>query len=95
MATGDPTTVVGAFCSGQFCEVIAAACEVVPSGSGNGLKGVRVGEGASNPGPPTRRSAKLYGRVRRGSVVEVAPNIVDATAVDLSDVMDGENDLSS
>ena len=26
--------------------------------------------------------------------MEVAPNVVDATAVDLSDVMDGENDLA-
>ena len=60
------------------------------------LRGVRVGE-ASNPGPirqladsqlPTRRSARLQAMGstaghRRGLVVEVAPNVVDATAVAL------------
>ena len=60
------------------------------------LRGVRAGE-ASNPCPPTRRSARLQGvraDHRRSLVVEVAPKVVDATAVDLSDTMDGENDLA-
>ena len=61
-----------------------------------GLRGVRVGE-ASNPGPirqladsqlPTRRSARLQAMGstaghRRGLVVEVIPNVVDAIAVAL------------
>ena len=107
VATVDPTTVVDAFCSGQFCEVMRQHIWMSFRTTLRwfrvifryGLSGVRVGE-ASNPGPafqfPTRRSGRLQGARadhRRGLVVEVAPNVVDATAVDLSDVVDGENDL--
>ena len=99
----DPTGVVDAFCCGHFCEVMRQHVrrsfrttlrwfQVILR---YGLRGVRVGGGVKSRS--TRRSTRLQGvRVdhRRGLVVEVAPNVVDATAVDLSDVMNGENDLA-
>ena len=55
--------------------------QVTPSSSG--------GAESESERTPTRRSARLQGvraDHRRGLVVEVAPNVVDTTAVDLSDI---------
>ena len=105
VATVDSTTVVDAFCCSQFCEVMRQQVwrsfrttlrwfQVILQ---YGLRGVRVGE-ALNLGPQTRRSTRLQGvraDHRRGLVVEVAPNVVDATAVDLSDdVSDDDDDVA-